>query len=46
MLLHPGEALNNDDFGDDGDDELEGDEVEDDGESFNLYLSWLFDDII
>ena len=25
---------------------VDGDEGEDDGESFDLYLSWLFDDII
>ena len=29
-----------------GDDDHVGDEGEDDGESFDLYLSWLFDDMI
>ena len=29
-----------------GDDDDDGDEGGDDGESFNFYLSWLFDDII
>ena len=46
LLLHTGEALNNDDGRDNGDEDHVGDEGEDDGESFDLYLSWLFDDMI
>ena len=38
--------LSDDDGDDNGDDDHGGDDGEDDRESFILYLSWLFDDII